>query len=67
MVYNIIFMRGERTLGSTPWDKGFETAKAHAMDHMTINKADRVEVRDDNGYLMFHHPRTLRYAQRTDR
>jgi hypothetical protein len=59
MIYKIIFTRGERVLGGTPWDKGLEAAKQHAKDYMKIHNADRVEVRDDNDVLVFHHPRTL--------
>jgi hypothetical protein len=62
MTYNIIFMKGERILGERPWSAGLDAAKNHAQEHMVIRNADRVEVRDENGVLLFHHPRTLHGA-----
>ncbi len=62
MVYDIIFLREERVLSSIPWDKGLQSAKTHAKDYIAIRQADRVEVRDESGTLVFHHPRTLRRA-----
>ncbi len=63
MPYNIIFFRGTRKLGNTPWAGDFASAKQHAKDHLLINKATLVEVRDDEtGDLLFHHPRMLKRA-----
>ena len=60
MVYSIHFFRGGMELGSTPWDKGLEAGKKHAETHMNIKGADRVEVRNDAGAIVFHFPRVLR-------
>lgn len=62
MIYTIRFMRDEIVLGETPWDSGLGEAKTHAREHMEINQADRVEVRDESGSLVFQHPRALRNA-----
>jgi len=60
MLYNIIFIKKERLVVSVPWSGTLDIAKKHAKDHMIINKADSVEVRDDDNHeLLFHHPRTL--------
>ena len=59
MIYNIIYMRAERQIGGTPWDQGLEKAKEHAKLQMAAQNADRVEIRDDTGALVFHYPRML--------
>ena len=59
MPYNIIFKRGERELGKTPWNESFEKAKEHAIFYGKVHNADRVEIRDDDGNLVFQHPRTI--------
>lgn len=38
----------------------FESAKEHARTVVENGLADRVEIRDDGGNLVFHYPRTLR-------
>ena len=58
-MYKVIFMKGERIIGSAPWNKGQNSAKQHALDFLRIINADRVEVRDENDTLVFQHPRTL--------
>jgi len=65
MPYNFVLVRDERPIGNTPWTGSFESAKQHAMDHLSIRGADRVEVRDDDTQpLLFHHPRTLKVSGR---
>lgn len=59
MFYEIIFYHAERKLGATPWDKGLDSAKKHAVDHLAFKGADRVEVRDEADQLIFQHPRTV--------
>ena len=63
MAYTIKFFRMARELGATPWAGSFDSAKQHALDHMPIKQADRVEIRDDADKLVFHHPRTLHASQ----
>jgi hypothetical protein len=53
MTYSIIFYANGRELGSSPWDRGLDAAKEHAK------AADRVEVRDDRGALVFQFPRAV--------
>lgn len=60
MVYTIKFMRHGRVMGDTPWGLGLNEAKEHALSHMRLYRADRVEVRDKGGVLVFQHPRTLK-------
>lgn len=60
MIYSIIFSKSGREFGRTSWDAGLDSAKKHAETHMKIQGADRVEVRDENGVLVFQMPRTLR-------
>lgn len=59
MPYNIIYLRAEKKLGNTPWNNSLEKAVEHAKFQMNVHKADRVEIRDDCGALVFHYPRTL--------
>lgn len=42
-----------------PWHVGLETAKLHALDFLSFKHADRVEGRDENDALVFHHTRSL--------
>ena len=62
MQYRVNWFVGEREVGSTPFSS-LSTAKSHAMEHFPAKQmqsgVDRVEVRDEDGKLVFHHPRTL--------
>ena len=58
MKYKAIFMVGEKVLGSHTWVIGLDSAKQHAMDFLPVINADRVEVRDEKGIVVFHHTRT---------
>lgn len=63
MAYSIVFMKGLDDLGASPWPGSFASAKRHAQDHFAIQQkqrgATRVEVRREDGRLMFGYPRTL--------
>jgi hypothetical protein len=60
MTYKIVFMSGERVIGTSLWDGTLDSAKQRAKDYMPIQKANRVEVRnDDDNTLLFQYPRTL--------
>ena len=59
MKYKVIFMVGEKVLGSHTWVIGLDSAKEHAMDFLPVIHADRAEVRDENDVVVFHHTRTL--------
>ena len=58
MKYKVIFMVGEKVLGSHTWVIGLDSAKQHAMDFLPLIHADRVEVRDQYDVVVFHHTRT---------
>lgn len=64
MPYVIRFLRHDTELGTTPWDRGFASAKAHAEEKLPIFEksmgATRVEVLDDDGNVRFALPRNLR-------
>ncbi len=64
MTYEIRFLKHDALLGATPWDGGLDSAKQHAREHFKIQQnakgATRVEVRDENGNLVFGLPRALR-------
>lgn len=52
-MYTIMFLLDERIQRSISWDTGLEPAMRYARDHMAIRKADRVEVWDDDGTVVF--------------
>ena len=60
MPYRIIFLAGGKEVGATLWAGGLVSAKQHAEDHMGINAsqrgATRVEVRAEDGTLLFARP-----------
>jgi hypothetical protein len=58
MKYKVIFMVGEKVLGSHTWLIGLDSAKHHAMDFLPVIHADRVEVRDEQDNVVFHHTKT---------
>ena len=58
MKYKVIFIAGERVLGSHTWVIGLDSAKQHALDFLQVINADRVEVRDENDIVVFHHTST---------
>ena len=58
MKYKVIFIVGERVLGSHTWLIGLDSAKQHGLDFLPVINADRVEVRDENDIVVFHHTRT---------
>ena len=63
MKYKVIFMVGERVLGSHTWVIGLDSAKQHSLDFLQVMNADRVEVRDENDIVVFHQTRTLNPQQ----
>lgn len=60
MICDIIFFKHGRELGRMHWDHSLEAAKQQAISHAKIQDADRVEIRDEAGGLLFQHPRTVR-------
>lgn len=49
----IVFWQGDRKLREMVWDLGLESAKYYAGAYKAIRKADRVEVRNEAGELVF--------------
>jgi hypothetical protein len=60
MIYTITFQKGSRRAGSETCRGMLDVAKAIAMAAVEKGAADRAEVRDINGKLIFHYPRTFR-------
>jgi hypothetical protein len=59
MSYRIIYLAGGNEVGATPWTGALVSAKQHAEDHMenaSQHGATRVEVRAEDGTLMFARP-----------
>ena len=44
------------------WVGSFAEAKAHAKKAVLLGSADRTEIRDNAGKLVFHYPRVLHHA-----
>ena len=65
MQYSVIWMRSEKDIHGTPFNK-LGRAVSHARENFPFEHrnsgVDRVEVRDGDGVLLFHHPRTVRDA-----
>lgn len=65
MQYRVIWFSRGREVGSTPFNSK-SLAEAHAMEHFPAKQknsgVDRVEVRTEDGRLVFQHPRTVRPA-----
>lgn len=55
-------LRGQLVATETWDDLLFESAKEHARTLVENGIADRVEIRDANGSLVFHYPRVMRPA-----
>lgn len=65
MQYRVIWMRSDKDIHGTPFDK-LDRAVSHARENFAFEHrnsgVDRVEVRDRDDVLLFHHPRTVRDA-----
>lgn len=61
MRYHIHYFVGSALTGTeTQIDMTLDTAKSQAMKAVELKTADRAEVRDEQGSLLFQVPRTLR-------
>jgi hypothetical protein len=62
MAYRVVWMKGQEEVGSAPFGT-MGGATSHAKEQFAIQRTqsgvDRVEVRDENGFLCFQFPRTL--------
>lgn len=45
-VHKVVFWRGSRELAEKPWPYGFDTAKTHAREYLSIYAATHAEVID---------------------
>jgi hypothetical protein len=59
MTYTITYLENSRPTGSEHWAGSFSEAKELAVKAVTTGCAERSEIRDDAGNLMFHHPRVM--------
>jgi hypothetical protein len=64
MSYTISYLRrGRDEIGSERWQRGLEEAKAHAKKAVLVGTAERAEIRDESGALVFHYPRITERAR----
>ena len=62
MSYTIDYLTDDRVTGSEHWTDSLELARDLAKESVASGTADRVEIRDESGALVFHHPRITRHA-----
>lgn len=63
MPYHITYLAQSRLIGSeTQIDMSFSRATEQAVRAVQSGVAERAEVRDDDGRLLYHFPRVLRRA-----
>ena len=62
MPYTMVYIRKEKVSGTDPWPGKLIDAQDLAHKAVTNGAADRVEIRDENGELVFRHPRAARRA-----
>jgi hypothetical protein len=56
MTYTILYYQEARPTGDEHWTGIFGEAKALAEHAVETGVADRVEILDEAGQLVFHHP-----------
>ena len=56
MTYTIRYFQDSRPTGDEHWTGIFGEAKALAMNAVESGAADRVEILEEAGQLVFHHP-----------
>gem|GEM_PF-6986801 len=59
MSYAITYIHLGDLVASECWQRGFEEAKAHAKKAVLVGNAQRVEIRDQPGKLVFQYPRVV--------
>ena len=62
MPYTLVYIQKEKVSGTEPWPGKLIDAQDHAHKAIANGAADRVEIRDGNGELVFRHPRAGRRA-----
>lgn len=62
MRFRVDYFDAKGLTGSDVSFTNLELAKAMAEKSVASGTAERAEVRDEGGQLLFHHPRTLRSA-----
>lgn len=63
MPYTVHYLVNSRETGSEEWDGFLFLAHAHARQSVAKGVADRVEIRNQAGSLVFQHPRVLSRAR----
>ena len=56
MAYTISYLQNSLETGSEHWTDTLAAAQDRARTAVALGAADRVEVRDETGSLVFHHP-----------
>jgi hypothetical protein len=62
MAYAIDFFERGQSAVTEHWPRGFDAAKEHAKNVVLTGCAERAEIHDESGKLLFHYPRTLRVS-----
>jgi hypothetical protein len=62
MAYTVVYIQKETVSGTEPWPGKLIDAQDLAHKAVANGAADRVEIRDENGELVFRHPRATRRA-----
>ena len=60
MTYAIDLLIRGRSAATEYWASRFDDAKVYAKNAVLTGCAERVEIRDESGKLLFHYPRTMR-------
>ena len=62
MTYNIGYFVNSRLTATESWDGTFSAAQEMARKAVESGTAERVEIRESDGALVFHHPRVSHVA-----
>lgn len=60
MPYSISYLHRGENVATESWDRGLEEAKAVAKRAVLVGTAERSEIRDADGKLIFHFPRVMK-------
>jgi hypothetical protein len=60
MTYAIDLLERGRSAATEYWASGFDSAKEYARNAVVTGCAERAEIRNESGKLLFHYPRITR-------
>ena len=63
MTYAIDLLQGGRSAVTEYWPQRFDAAKEYAKNAVLTGGAERAEIHDESGELLFYYPRTLRASR----